>query len=508
MPSTVLDVAPTMSGTPLSMSSDEFRALGTELVNRLASHFDRLPDERVCPGVSPAQVRRSLDASRTLPARGSDPGQLIHHALDLLQSNSMFIGHPKFFGYITSGGTPIGVLADRLASAINPNVGAWKLSPMASEIEAQTVRWLAEMVDYPSDCGGLLTSGGNMANFLCIFAARAARLPWDVRSEGMGPAGVHRPLIYASPETHTWLHKAVDLAGFGTDAIRWIPTDDRQRMWLPALERQIAEDRAAGALPLIVIGSAGTTNTGAVDRLPAMATICRRHDLWFHVDGAYGAFANGVPGAPDDLHGLEEANSVAMDPHKWLYAPLDAGCALVRDPIHLRDAFSYHPPYYKFDDDAINYLDYGMENSRSFRALKVWLSLQQAGRDGYREMISEDIRKSRELVAALREHPLMEVFTQSLSVCTFRYLPKALRATAHLADTQRYLNDLNRQVLTDLERSGLAFLSQAMVDGNLLLRACVLNFRTTTADVRALPAIIEKVGEDAHRNLARQHLAV
>ena len=226
-----------------------------------------------------------------------------------------------------------------------------------------------------------------MANLVGFFAARAARAGWNVREEGVADGG--RVLrVYASAETHTWLQKATDLSGLGTSSIRWIPVDADLRMDVAALRAQIEADRSAGDVPLLVVGTAGSVSTGAVDPLRAIAAVCREHGTWFHVDGAYGGLAAAVPGASDDLRALAEADSVAVDPHKWLYAPLEAGCALVRDAEALRAAFSYHPPYYHFEERATNYVDYGPQNSRGFRALKVWLALRHAGAAGYRRMIA------------------------------------------------------------------------------------------------------------------------
>ena len=271
-----------------------------------------------------------------MPQQGADSAQLLHHAADLLFDHSLFNGHPRFWGYITSSAAPIGALGELLAAAVNPNVGAWLLSPMASEIEGQTIRWIAEMLSYPVDCGGLFVSGGNMANFVCFLAARQAKAPLDVRTKGMDGT---RLRAYCSKETHTWIQKAADMAGMGTDAIRWIPVDDEMRMDLTALREQILKDIAAGDRPALVVGNAGSVSTGTVDPLPELAVLCREFGLWFHVDGAYGGLAAVLSDAPDAFAGLREADSVAVDPHKWLYAPLEAGCALVRDPEKLRAAF-------------------------------------------------------------------------------------------------------------------------------------------------------------------------
>jgi glutamate/tyrosine decarboxylase-like PLP-dependent enzyme len=473
----------------LEISSEAFRAIGHELVDRIAAHMEQMPHGPVRPDESAAAVRRALDSERGLPENGCEPQALIARAADLLFEHSLFNGHPRFWGYITSSPSPVGVLGDFLASAINQNCGSWTLAPMATEIEAQTVRWIAEFIGYPASCGGLLVSGGNMANFVCLLAARAAKAGWDVRKRGLGNGAPHL-IAYASGETHTWIQKAADLFGFGTDSIRWIAIDAQQRMDPDDLRRQIAADRARGDQPFLVVGTAGSVSTGAIDPLREIGAICRQHELWFHVDGAYGGLASAIPGTPDDLRAICDADSVAVDPHKWLYAPLEAGCALVRSPEHLRNAFSYRPPYYHWDDSVVNFVDYGPQNSRGFRALKVWLALQQAGRAGYVETIAEDIRLSRKLFQLLDDHPDFIALTQNLSITTFRYVPPNLRAKVGDPQVEELLGHLNRELLTRLEQSGRVFLSNAVIDGTFALRACIVNFRTSEADIEALPQII------------------
>jgi aromatic-L-amino-acid/L-tryptophan decarboxylase len=426
---------------------------------------------------------------------------LLNHAADLLMEHSLFNGHPRFWGYVTSSAAPIGALGDLLAAAVNPNVGAWLLSPMASEIEAQTIRWVAEMLGYPVECGGLFVSGGNMANFVCFMAARQAKAGWDVRAKGTSGA---RLRAYCSKETHTWIQKSADIAGLGTDAVRWIPADGAMRMDMTALREQILRDIEAGDRPFLVVGNAGTVSTGAVDPLPELAAICREFDLWFHVDGAYGALAAVLPEAPEEFAGMCEADSVAVDPHKWLYAPLEAGCALVRNADKLRDAFSYHPVYYHFGVEAINYFDLGPQNSRGFRALKVWLALQQVGRDGYVRMISDDIRLAREMYERIPQYPELEALTYSLSITTFRYVPADLdTAEKKVAE---YLDKLNLELLTRLQSSGEAYLSNAVIEGKFALRACIVNFRTSLADVEALLPIVVRMGRELDATLRAGNL--
>lgn len=492
---------PSQRRAPLAMDGDEFRRVGHELVDTVAELLASVPERPVTTNESPDAIRRLLDADEPLSEGASDAGDTLRSAAELLVNHSLFNGHPRFFGYITSSPAHIGILGDLLAAAVNANAGAWQLSPMATEMEAQAVRWIADLIGYPRDCGGLFVSGGNMANFVGLLAARAAAADWDIREEGVdGPAA--RPLrVYASAETHTWVQKAADLAGIGTNAIRWIPTGPDLRMDLAALRAAIDEDRDAGARPMMVVGTAGSVSTGAVDPLPGIAEICREAGVWFHVDGAYGALAAPVPGTPSDLQVMALADSVAVDPHKWLYAPLEAGCILARDRDTLRDAFSYHPPYYHFGQEATNYVDFGPQNSRGFRALKVWLALRQVGRAGYVEMIGEDMRLSRRLHENVKDHPELEAFTQELSINTFRYVPPDLREQAGSDEVDAYLNDLNTALLERVQASGEAFVSNAVVHDRYLLRACIVNFNTGEADVDALPEIVARLGREADAEL-------
>jgi len=269
------------------------------------------------------------------------------------------------------------------------------------------------------------------------------------------------------------------------------------------LRRQIDADRAAGDVPFMVVGTGGSVSTGAVDPLTDIAALCKEYGLWFHVDGAYGGFAAAVPEAPADIRELSNADSVAVDPHKWLYAPLEAGCALVRDADALRGAFAYHPPYYHLDEQATNYVDFGPQNSRGFRALKVWLALQHAGAAGYRQMISDDIRLSRAMAEAVGRSSELELFTQALSITTFRYVPSDLRSKIGDPGVEAYLDRLNRELLDRLQRGGDAFVSNAVIGGRYVLRACIVNFHTSLEDVEATVEVAVRVGREVQAHLSR-----
>ena len=488
----------------LDMPAEEFRAIGHSLIDQLADFLEQLPNNKVTNGLTPSAVRKLIGADNHLPDNGSDAAALARQATTLLTNHSLFNGHPKFLGYITSSPAPLGALADLIASLTNPNCGAFILSPVATEIELQCIRWLAELIGYQKGCGGVLVSGGNMANIAAMWAARKNMAQWNIREDGLTEKGL-KFTLYATPQVHTWLHKTADLLGLGLHSIRWIPMDQSQRMDVQALDKKLAEDKAAGFIPLAVVGTAGSVGFGTVDPLNEIAAVCKKHKTWFHVDGAYGGLAAALPELQKMFAGLKEADSIAIDPHKWLYCPLEAGCTLVRDPNLLADAFSFHPAYYQFDkmgdETPVNFYEFGPQNSRGFRVLKVWMVVQQAGRNGITEMIRDDIALSKQLFKELKQQENIEVYTDDLSITTFRYIPDRLPAGE--AEKEEYLNKVNTALLNNLQSSGELFVSNAMLDGKYLLRSCIVNFRTSMEDIKAIPAIITRYGKEAEKELRK-----
>jgi aromatic-L-amino-acid decarboxylase len=491
----VFDAEPDLPrDSPLAMGGTMFRALGYGLVDQVAEFLDTLPDRPVTRDAAPATVRRALHLTGPLPELGTAPGPLLEQTAQLLFEYSLLNGHPRCFGSITAPPAPIGILGDLLAAAVNADVAAWVLGPAATEIEAQTIRWIASLLGYPEDAGGLFVSGGNMANILCFLAARTTMATWDIGHDGIagGPGPALR--VYASAETHGWIQKAADITGLGTATIRWIATDVQSRMSLSALRRAIAADVAAGDVPCLVVGTAGSVNTGAIDPLPGIAALCKEYGVWFHVDGGYGGFAAAIPDAPADLRGIALADSVAVDPHRWLYAPLEAGCVLVRDREILRSALSWPSSDLPGGEPATDYIDGGPQSSRGFHALNVWLALKHAGAAGYRTMIAEDIRLSQAMAATIARYGELQLMTQALSITTFRYVPPDLVSNMTQNRVASYLDTLNRALLDRLQRGGEVFVSAAMVRGAYVLRACIVNFRTAQADIEALPAIVARLG--------------
>lgn len=483
---------------PIEIEKKDFKKIGYELIDTIADFFDSIDEYPVTKGESPVQIQNILGVS-TLPKHATSPTDIVKKTTDLLLNHSLFNGHPKFMGYITSSPAPIGVLADLLASAMNQNVGAQVLSPMATEIEKQTVQWLAEFIGVSANYGGILVSGGNMANFTAFLAARTAKAPKNLKEDGLLHSNA-KLITYCSKTTHTWVEKAAILFGHGSKQTRWIPTDPTHKMDCEMLTQTIREDLQKGLQPFMVVGTAGDVSTGVVDNLKEIAAICKTYDLWFHIDGAYGVPAAILPELKAVFEGIEDADSIALDPHKWLYAPLEAGCTLLKNPQHLLDTYSSHPEYYHFDKtektQALNYYEYGLQNSRGFRALKVWMTLQQVGRNGYVKMIREDIELSRLLFKLANDHKELEAISQNLSITTLRYVPMGI--DQNNTSKEAYLNTLNEALLKALEVGGEVFLSNAIVNEKYCLRSCIVNFRTTKKDIEEIIEIVVREGRKMH----------
>jgi len=483
--------------TSIEISREEFKKTGYQLIDSISDFIGTIEAKPVTTGESPKEIQTFLGID-SLPETGSSVSEIVSKATELLLNHSLLNGHPKFLGYITSSPAPIGALADLLAASVNPNVGANILSPMATAIEKQTIKWLAEFIGISPSCGGILVSGGNMANFTAFLAARTAKAPKNFKEEGLANTAGDM-VLYCSRTTHTWIEKAVVLFGHGTKSIRWIPTGADNKMNNEILAQTIKDDLQNGKKPFMIVATAGDVSTGVVDDLAAIAAICKTYDLWFHIDGAYGIPAAVIPELNTMFEGIQEADSIALDPHKWLYAPLEVGCALVKNPQHLIDTYSSHPVYYNFstsdDEPSLNYYEYGFQNSRGFRALKVWMALQQIGRSGYMNLIREDIALSEFFYEEASRHPELEAITQNLSITTLRYVPSGF------AESENYLNTLNEKLLNVLQTAGEVFLSNAVVFEKYCLRGCIVNFRTSRKDIEEIVEIIVREGRKLHKKL-------
>lgn len=450
---------------------DELRRAAGMAADLMAGHLEGIREEPVWRPV-PEQDRAWL-TGQDLPETGRGLEELLEDVRTRVLRYPMGNGHPRFFGWVNSPPSPAGVLVEPLAAALNPScAGGEHAGPL---LERTVVRWLAELVGFPHrPGGGLLTSGASMATIVCLATARrqaALRDGWDVREEGL--AG-HAPLtLYVSPEGHSCLRKAAELLGLGSRHVRTVPVDASYRMDPAALRRMVAEDRAAGLRPFCVAASAGTVNTGAVDPLDAIADVAAEHGLWFHVDGAYGALGVLAEDAAPAYAGLERADSLALDPHKWLGVPVGCGCALLRDPAQARAAFSLVPSYL-VDENADElgwFSEYGPEQTRPFRALKTWATMAHLGRRGITDLVGRTTRLARTLAAMVEEAPDFEPLAPvTTSIVAFRYVP----------------HEVNGAIPAAVQRRGAVFLTGTRLGGGDALRACILSPDTTEDDLAVL----------------------
>jgi glutamate/tyrosine decarboxylase-like PLP-dependent enzyme len=447
---------------------------------------------------SPEGPDRALDYfSGPLPRRAVPFDELVARLDREVQPTSGYNGHPRWLAYIMGAPVPVAVLGNLAASALNQNSGLWRVTPSSTAIEAQTLAWIAEMLGMPPATEGIFVSGGQMANIVAHAVIRNVKAPWDVRSHGArGDDGdAPRLRLYGSSELHYCHEQAADLLGLGCEAVRSVPVDDNYRMRLDALDRMIADDRANGELPVAIIGTAGTVGTGAVDPIPQLIEVARREDLWLHIDGAYGAFAALAESCPADLKALSEAHSVACDPHKWLYQPIDTGVVLIREPGLLERSFAYHASYLETADRGakIDFLERGPENSRPQRALKLWLSIQALGLDGYASMIDYNIRLAAYMEELVRSTPTLALAApRELSVVCWRVEPDGVPGSA--------LDELQSAVVEEIERRGIAMLSNArLIDRRNSIRACIVNFRTRPPDVEAIVQASAEIGAELAR---------
>jgi aromatic-L-amino-acid/L-tryptophan decarboxylase len=463
----------------LDVSPDEFRTLA-EAVNGLAASFLTSLDDRQTVSPTSGADTSGFD----VPVAEEGIGDSILRDLEAITQH---VRAPtgRRLPYVVGSGDAIGALGDFYASVLNQNVTAWRSAPAAVAVERTVIAWLAEAIGC-SGFAGTFTSGGSLGNLMALAMARESRAP--ANEDGVQPA-----VVYASEEIHMSIPKAVAMLGLGRASLRLIQVDANLRIDVPALEAAIARDREAGVRGIALVASAGTIMTGAVDPLAELAAVARRHDLWFHVDGAYGAAA--ALAEPDKFVGLSQADSISLDAHKWLYQPLDCSVLLYRDANIARETFAYSAEYVKTTSDdpveAFAFFEQTIELSRRFRALKLWLSLRYHGLAAFRAAIAENLAQARLLAELIEEQPSLELLAPvELSAVCFRWSNGELGA----------LNGLNEAILQDVNQAGRVWLSNASVRETVGLRACITNHRTSEQDVRR---IVEEVLAAAERLTAR-----
>lgn len=472
------------------MESKEFRELGHHLIDYFSDYFEQVEDRRLFPDVNPDQLKRLFD--EPVPMEGCQTADVMRELEKKLFPYCTHVNHPGYFGLITPTPTPVGVLADLMASALNQNLGAYAIGPAAVEMERRTVRWLADLIGYGDEAGGNLTSGGMTANLIGVKLGRDFISGDQIQETGIRD----RWAMYTSEERHVSVDKAVDSIGLGREGLRKLPTDDQFRIRIDALEDTIRADLANGIRPMCIIGMGGTTNTGSVDDLRTLRQIADRERMWLHVDAAYGGGTLVSREHADVLDGLSLADSVTIDPHKWFFAPLDAGAVLVRDATRLTASFGMQPAYLTdekdVDGERYQYYVHGLEQSRRFRSLKIWMSFKRYGARQIGEWVDANIRHARRLYDLCLAHPDFKPAVEpAMSAICIRYCPDGYDDDS--------LADLNKDVVRKIEEGGEFWISTTLLKGKSYFRINPVNFRTTEGHIDALfEAIVREVNSLIH----------
>lgn len=481
------------------MPSAEFRAAGQRLIDWVADYLEHTDRYPVLAQTAPGALRRQLPAQA--PEQPESLDTILADFERLILPGVTHWNHPAFFAYFAITGSGAGILGELLSAALNVNSMLWKTCPAANELEEVVLGWLREWLGLPEEFFGVVMDTASVSTLCALAAAREALPELNVREQGLaGRPEVPRLRLYTSEQAHSSIEKAAIVLGLGQAGVRKIPVDAEFRLRPAALAEAIAEDVPAGWKPFCVVATVGTTSTTSIDPVPAIAEICALHKLWLHVDAAYAGAAAILPERRDVLAGCDRADSIVINPHKWLFTPFDFSAFYCRQPVRLRAAFSLVPEYLRTPEDpqARNYMDYGIQLGRRFRALKLWFVLRYFGRAGIAQRLRQHIRWAQEFAAWVDAHPDFERLAPApFSVVCFRARPAALQqrlgpaGPAERAEVENYLDELNEALLESVNTTGQAYLSHTKLNGRFALRLAIGNLRTTQRHCECVRQLLE-----------------
>jgi aromatic-L-amino-acid decarboxylase len=480
-----------ISDVTLDMDPHKMRQMGYQVIDTIVDHISGLKGRSPANFADPPTMKALLD--EPMPEQPQTMEALLDTFKERVYPYAIHPDHPRFFGYFPCAGSIVGILADALASGTNFFAGHWYAAAGPSQVELVVLDWFKTMLGYPSEAGGLLVSGGSMANLTALTAARHNKLG-ERFDDGV---------LYLSEQSHASIERAARVNGFRQDQIRYITVDETYRLDMNTLKQAVEADRKAGLRPFCVVANAGSTNTGAVDPIFDLAAFSMEQNLWLHVDAAYGGFSMLSDRGRHLLRGIDEADSITLDPHKWLYVPFEAGCLLCKDRKSLERTFTMDPEYLQDidrDDNLVNFCDHGIQLTRSFRALKIWMTLKHYGIGKFQALVDQHLDLALLATALFDQSPVLDVMVRpQLGVVCFRYIPET-PVPDHM-DRETYLQQLNEALVERIHRNGKALLSTTRLQNQYAIRFCPMNHRTTKEDIISTIAVLEQTGREVEKEM-------
>jgi glutamate/tyrosine decarboxylase-like PLP-dependent enzyme len=489
----------------LDMNLQDFRKVGHEIIDILADYYSTIKERRIISKNDSKTIEQVFNEE--LPVTGQHPEIIINEWQEKILPNATHLGSPRYFGFVNGSGSMISVLASALATSVNMNSGGWKAGPAATEIERRSIAWIAELINYPVNCGGLFVGGGTIANFAALLTAFRNKCTYNSTDEGLQTdKRKGQYTVYMSDhEGHISIVRAVDMLNLGRNCIRRVPSNADLTLNASALQEMINEDLKAGKIPFCIVAQVGSINVGVIDPLEEIARICSEKGIWFHADGACGAVGAMLPEKSTLYKGLEKADSVTLDPHKWLYIPYECGCLLVKNAEMLRRTFSIAAPYLQGtlpnDYNGLDYFEYGPQMSRGFNALKIWMTIKHYGKEGYQKLLRQNIACASYLNRLVKSSDdFISIHDPQLFIYSFRFFPTLLRGKTPDPRLDAYLDRINQRIADTIMATGFAFIMTSRIRSQVVIRLSICSHRTTLADIENVFTKLQEIGRKLYKD--------